>query len=135
MSYNAIPQSYRNLIDRILTQITDEQKHQLGEIWRLMLQDPRRIDPHEKFSTFLNVILNESNLQNISDHIDWELSLLENEEGLVHLIDYERLGGKTSKKRKSYKKRKGKSFRKNNRSKNNKSYKKRKLKLKNKNKN
>lgn len=121
MSYQIIPQHYRDLINNQYPQINDEHKKQLGELWSVLFEIGGAEQTGPQFDAFLREqIENINDSQLISDRIDAEISQIEGLTG----------GKKKSKKsfRKSSKRRRNKSSKRRNKKsrKNKKSYKKRK---------
>uniref|UniRef100_A0A6C0IF64 Uncharacterized protein n=1 Tax=viral metagenome TaxID=1070528 RepID=A0A6C0IF64_9ZZZZ len=112
MSYEAIPQEIKDIINTQYPQINDEHKKQLVELWRILLQNGDEEEATPQFVAFLQMrIFNQNNPLTISDIIDAEIARVE---GLT--------GGK--KKRKRVSKKSKKSFRKSSKKSFRKSYKK-----------
>jgi hypothetical protein len=108
MNYEIIPQEIRGIINNQYPQINDENKKQLAELWRILLQIGHVEQAMPQFLAFLQTQIEDVNdSQTISDRIDAEIASME---GLT--------GGKRKRKsskksfRNSSKKRKGKSSKK-----------------------
>jgi hypothetical protein len=107
MSYEAIPQEIKEIINNQYPQINDEHKKQLAELWRILLQNGDEEEATPQFVAFLQMrIFNQNDPLTVENDIDAEIARVE---GLT--------GGKkkrkrVSKKRKSFRKSSRKSFRK-----------------------
>ena len=120
MSYQIIPQHYRDLINNQYPQINDEHKKQLGELWSVLFENGGAEQTGPQFDAFLQQQIENVNddPQLISDRIDAKISQIEGLTG----------GKKKRRNKKSSKKRNKKSSKRRNKKsrKNKKSYKKRK---------
>ena len=78
MSYQIIPQHYRDLINNQYPQINDEHKKQLGELWSVLFEIGGAEQTGPQFDAFLREqIENINDPQLISDRIDAKISQME----------------------------------------------------------